>query len=172
MPLAKSVRIWSIWIASRQRENLIPIGSEDDACLEFFSYQWSPCYIRRFDRCSPAELMPLADYWVNNCIGKRRRNRRGNPRFAIDNYLECPQSFRWESPPNTQLSGGQTARIPTHSGLQSVFKLLIINDQNNYSVWSKIITNSQPLLSVIITILYKRVENISVMKSTFLCYAY
>ena len=33
---------------------------------------------------SPAELIPLADYSEDNYIGRQRRNRRGNPRFAIE----------------------------------------------------------------------------------------
>lgn len=32
---------------------------------------------------SPAEIMPLVDYWEDTYIGRRRRNRRGDPRFAL-----------------------------------------------------------------------------------------
>ena len=34
------------------------------------------------DEC-PGELQPLVDFWEDNYIGRKRRTRRGNPRFAV-----------------------------------------------------------------------------------------
>jgi hypothetical protein len=33
---------------------------------------------------SQEEIVPLADYWEDTYIGRRRRNRRANPRFAVE----------------------------------------------------------------------------------------
>ncbi|KAL3886733.1 hypothetical protein ACJMK2_026711 [Sinanodonta woodiana] len=40
---------------------------------------------------SPEEIVPLADYFEDTYIGRRRRNRRANPRFAVEmwNVHDC-----------------------------------------------------------------------------------
>ncbi|KAL3867176.1 hypothetical protein ACJMK2_044398 [Sinanodonta woodiana] len=35
---------------------------------------------------SPAEIMPLVDYWEDTYIGRRRRNRRGYPHFPLADW--------------------------------------------------------------------------------------